>query len=146
MSGNEVAGLRAWARGDYGCEAAVELLVRGFGGRFAAAGWPWLRTDESSGSWWVNPDAITAEAGVLSSGEQAFLILVAALGGGPAVADLGGVLARLDREHLGLVLAGFAHAGGSHEHTVIGWTDAGVRFDRPGPLLDWPDLDFPAVA
>ncbi|QDP95828.1 hypothetical protein FOE78_07865 [Microlunatus elymi] len=133
-----VGGLRAWARGDYACEAAVELLVRGFGGRFASGSWPWVRVDDRSGSCWLDPDEIPAEAGVLSSGERAFLILVAALAGGPPAADLGGVLACLDREHLGLVLAAFAHAGGSHEHAVICWTDEGARFDRPGPLVDWP--------
>jgi hypothetical protein len=30
--------LREWARGMYATEAAVELLVRSFGGRFADAG------------------------------------------------------------------------------------------------------------
>lgn len=42
--GATVAGLRAWARGNYAYEAAVELLMRNFGGRFAegdgpGAGW-----------------------------------------------------------------------------------------------------------
>lgn len=37
------AGLRAGAADSYATEAAVELLVRGFGGRQADPGWPWIR-------------------------------------------------------------------------------------------------------
>lgn len=79
------------------------------------------------------------EAGVLSS-VNALLILVGALAPRMGVADLGGVPARLDREHLGLVSAGFADAGGSHEGTVTRWTDQGARIDRLDPLVDWLDV------
>jgi hypothetical protein len=37
------AGLRDWARGMYATEAAVELLLRAFAGRFAHADQPWIR-------------------------------------------------------------------------------------------------------
>jgi len=36
--------LRAWARGMYTTEAATELLLRAFGGKFAAPGNPWIHT------------------------------------------------------------------------------------------------------
>ncbi|MCB0912482.1 MAG: hypothetical protein KDB60_12785 [Propionibacteriaceae bacterium] len=42
-------GLRAWARGIYPLEAAVELLIRSCGGRFASSGMPWVQPGEEPG-------------------------------------------------------------------------------------------------
>ena len=44
-----VDGLRRWARGAYAEEAAVELLVRSFGGRFCSTGYPWVRRCDRPG-------------------------------------------------------------------------------------------------
>lgn len=134
-----VAGLRAWARGSYAEEAAVELLARSFGGRFASTGWPWVRPCEHSGWFWLDPEGIWTGSGVLSGGERRLLNVVAALVGGQPLADLGGTLAGLDRTNLALVLAAFAHAGGSHEQTLMIMTDDDhAVFQTPGALVPWP--------
>lgn len=138
-----VCGLRTWARGGYATEAAVELLVRAMGGRFAWPDWPWIRSNPIAGWYWIDPDAIVTGSGRLSGGEQRLLAVVAALLDGPPLMDLADTLAGLDRDNLALVLAAFAHAGGSHEDTVLRLTDAGPEFDSPGPLVAWPDDDQP---
>jgi hypothetical protein len=136
-----VAGLRAWARGAYAEEAAVELLARAFGGRFASAGWPWVRPCDRNGWFWLDPEAIWVGSRMLSGGERRLLSVVAALVGGQPLADLGGTLAGLDRRNLELVLAAFAHAAGSHEQSLMKMTDAGPRFQRVEPLVDWPSVE-----
>ena len=113
------AGLRAWAKGLYPLEAAVELLVRVAGGRFASPCYPWIQPCDQPGWWWLNHVAITDDnLGALSGGEQRILRIVASLAAGQPVnlyADLPG----LDRELMSLVLAAMAHANGSHEHPDI---------------------------
>lgn len=134
-----IAGLRGWARGSYAEEAAVELLSRSFGGRFASTRWPWVRSCDHPGWYWLDPDAIWTGSGSLSGGERRLLNVVAALVGGQPLADLGGILAGLDRRNLALVLAALAHAGGSHEHSVLIMTGENTAaLERPGALLDWP--------
>jgi hypothetical protein len=49
--GGMTAELRNWARGCHSTEAAVELLIKARGGRFADAGQPWLRTDDRGITW-----------------------------------------------------------------------------------------------
>jgi hypothetical protein len=141
-----VAGLRAWARGSCAEEAAVELLARAFSGRFASTSWPWVKSCDRPGWFWLDPDAIWTGTGVLSGGERRMLNAIAALLGGQPLSDLGGTLAGLDRANLGLLLAAFAHAGGSHEHAMLILNDDGrlAGIDRPGALVAWPDV--PAVA
>ena len=95
-----IAGLRAWARGSYAEEAAVELLARSFGGRFASTGWPWVCACDRSGWFWLHAEAIWTGSGVLSGGERRLLNVVAALVGGQPLTDLGGTLAGLDRANL----------------------------------------------
>lgn len=113
--------LRAWAAGMYTTEAAVELLIRGFDGRFAAAGNSWITKNENGGHW-VNFETLPAQTGALSSGERAYLHIAASIGlggtDGPTV-NLSDAIASLDRQHLELVLAGLAHAGGSHSHSDV---------------------------
>lgn len=53
--------LRAWAKGAYSSEAAIELLLRSFGGRFAGKGQPWVHDDEDGA--WVDFNAILASLG-----------------------------------------------------------------------------------
>ncbi|GAA2109473.1 hypothetical protein GCM10009841_30810 [Microlunatus panaciterrae] len=141
-----VQGLRWWAQGAYAEEAAVELLVRAFGGRFAAAGWPWVRSCERPGWWRLDADEFGGHTDVLSSGEQRVLAVVEALVSAGPLLDVGGILAGVDRVNLVLILAAFAHAGGSHEHMELIATEDGVRYGRLAPLVSWPDVEIGAVS
>lgn len=110
------AGLRAWAKGLYPLEAAVELLVRTADGRFASPGYPWIQPCDQPGWWWLDHEAITEDnLAALSGGEQRILRIVASLAGGSPV-NLSACLPGLDRDLMELVLAAMAHANGSHEH------------------------------
>lgn len=132
--------LRAWAKGDYTYEAATELLIRAFGGRYAAADRPWIRTDESDGAPWIDFEAIPEHIGGASGGERRFLLLVASIAGNEPVV-LSDVVPGLDRNILELVLAAIAHAGGSHEHSDVK-TDADGMITSFGgklpSLYPWP--------
>lgn len=142
--------LRAWAKGMYTIEAATELLIRGFGGKFAAPGNPWVYTSsEPQGtgqvSAWIDFEAIPEEAGVLSGGERRFLLLAASLAEDVPVV-LGDLVPGLDRSNLELVLAAIAHAGGSHQHSNIKSSDDGSMVLGKGyldSLHPWPQ-DRPA--
>ena len=138
--------LRAWAKGIYPTEAGVELLIRS---GLTSAGYPWVqRSPDSPDRWWIDADQITADTiGVYSGGQQRVLRIAAALLGGLPV-DLFEDVPGLDREHLALVLAAIAHAGGSHEHSgelqpdpAGKWNLNGVRhgFRRLPSLYDWPE-------
>ena len=132
--------LRDWAAGMYTVEAAVELLVRGFGGRFAAVGQPWVHTDRGpDGRPWIDFESMPAQVGVLSSGERALLLIAASIAGGSTV-DLAEVLPALSREHTALVLAAVAHAAGSHEQSDIVLDADGrpVGFTHLEALYRWP--------
>jgi hypothetical protein len=137
--------LRAWARGMYTTEAATELLLRGFGGKFAAPGNPWVHTSaEPHGSGqvraWIDFAAIPEEVGPLSGGERRFLMLAASLAEDVPVV-LGDLVSGLDRENLDLVLAAIAHAGGSHQHSDIRIHDDGSMTRGKGyldSLHPWP--------
>lgn len=134
-----IEALRAWAAGSYADTAAVELLARAFGGRFAAAGHPWVGTD-TAGRMWLDGDALRAASG-LSGGERRVLALVAALIDAEPV-EIVDVVSGLDRHHLDLVLAALAHAGGSHEHAaVVLDPDGTAHLSSPGPLHPWPAAD-----
>ena len=89
------AQLRAWAKGIHGLEAATELLIRGFRGRFADPGCPWVHPTASG--YWIDFDAIPAQTGALSGGEQRFLQIAAALDDGKNTVNLGRCLAGLNR-------------------------------------------------
>jgi len=137
--------LRAWARGMYTTEAATEMLLKAFGGKFAAPGNPWIHTStEPEGpnqvSAWIDFAAIPDEVGPLSGGERRFLMLAASLAENVPVV-LGDVVPGLDRENLDLVLAAIAHAGGSHQHADIRFHEDGTVTRGKG-LLDslhpWP--------
>ncbi|RJT76893.1 hypothetical protein D6T63_15585 [Arthrobacter cheniae] len=132
-------GLRSWAKGTYTTEAATELLIRAHEGRFARPGQPWI----GMGSRWpyVDFEAIEENLGGLSGGERRFLLLVASLGDGGALVDLGDVIPGLDRDVLALVLAAIAHAGGSHEHSGFEFTEDGTPTSivRLARLYDWPN-------
>ena len=130
------AQLRAWAKGIYGMEAATELLIRGFDGRFADPGCPWIQP--TSSGHWIDFESIPELSGALSGGEQRFLKIAAALDDGEVTVNLGRALAGLDRRHVHLVLAGVAHASGTHEHQEISFApDGTVTVDRPGSMYGW---------
>ncbi|MGK3957505.1 hypothetical protein ACLKOZ_15100 [Arthrobacter sp. R4] len=137
--------LRAWAKGVYTIEAATELLIRGFGGKFAAPGNPWVHTrTEAQGpgqvNAWIDFAAVPEGAGVLSGGERRFLLLAASLAEDVPVV-LRDVVPGLDRENLDLVLAAVAHAGGSHEHSDVRFNEDGSMTLGKGyldSLHPWP--------
>ncbi|MCD5342812.1 ABC transporter ATP-binding protein [Arthrobacter sp. AK04] len=137
--------LRAWARGMYTTEAATELLLKAFGGKFAAPGNPWVHTStepEGPGKVraWIDFAAIPEEVGPLSGGERRFLMLAASLAEDVPVV-LGDLVSGLDRENLDLVLAAIAHAGGSHQHSDIRFNDDGSLSMVKGyldSLHPWP--------
>jgi len=131
--------LRAWAKGDYTFEAATELLIRAFGGRYAAANRPWIRKDESDGKPWIDFEAIPEYIGGSSGGERRFLLLVASIAGNEPVV-LSDVVPGLDRDNLSLVLAAIAHAGGSHQHADIRHHEDGTATlsGKLESLYPWP--------
>ena len=137
--------LRAWARGMYPTEAATELLLKAFGGKFAAPGNPWVHTStepEGPGQVraWIDFAAIPEEVGPLSGGERRFLMLAASLAEDVPVV-LGDLVSGLDRENLDLVLAAIAHAGGSHQHSDIRFNEDGSMSLGKGyldSLHPWP--------
>ncbi|WP_037364403.1 hypothetical protein [Nakamurella lactea] len=130
--------LREWARGSYTDEAATELLIRGFRGRFAELGQPWIKP-AGPGTSWIDWDAITPDTvGPLSGGERRYLGITASIGGGLPV-NLHDDL-HLDRGLLELVLAAMAHAAGSHEQSEPVFDAQGVPtgFHREPSLHPWP--------
>ena len=115
--------LRAWAKGIYTSEAACELLIRAFGGRFANPGHPWVAPGDP-GAVWVDFAAITdTNIAALSGGEQRVLRVVASLGGGVSV-DLNDAVTGLDQVTSELVLAAIAHASGWR---LYPWPNRGVQ-------------------
>lgn len=141
------ARLRTWAAGSHPLGAAVELLLRAFGGRFARPDQPWIRV-EANGYVWLDDDVIHAGLGPLSGGERRVLDVVCALVDSDRTVHLADTLAGLDRPNLDLVLAAFAHAAGSHEHSDIvadPVTGAG-GLKRLGSVHPWPRQPTPALS
>lgn len=134
------ASLRAWARGSYGDEAAVELLIRSFDGRFALTGWPWVAPRQRPGGYWLDAEAINPATGQLSGGEQRVLAVVAALAGSqPLERNLADVISGVDRGNQTLILAALSHAGGSHQHSDYQRRpDGSYAITEAGPLFPWP--------
>ena len=99
----------------------MKLLIRGFDGRFAAPGNPWIKPRDHVGHW-ADPEAIPGNTGALSSGERAYLLFTASIGLGGShgtAVNLGDTIPTLGREQLTLILAGIAHANGSHPFSGI---------------------------
>ena len=105
--------LRAWAKGSYATEAAVELLLGACHGRLAEPGWPWLPS--SRGRIWLDATQIATATGGLSAGEVRILSIIESLVIGAPLHDLAGLPAGLDPRTLDLVLAALRHAGGGRE-------------------------------
>ena len=139
MSADEVStapGLREWARGMYPMEAAVELLIRAWGGRFARPGQPWI-TYDINGRAVVDTEKLAYESGAFSGGERRLIGIVLSLLDNEDRVALGEAVSGLDRDTMALVLAALAHANGSHEHSVI----IDNFMQRPGSLYPWPEED-----
>jgi hypothetical protein len=131
--------LRQWAKGNYAYEAATELLIRAFHGRFTSPAWPWITPDRDHSHPWIDFHAIPDNIGMLSSGEQRLLLITASIAGEHPT-SLGDALTGLDRDTLDLILAAAAHAGGSHEHSEMTWgTNGRGTLTRAGTLHPWPD-------
>lgn len=136
------ASLRAWARGSYGDEASVELLIRSFGGRFALPDSPWVAPPARSDEYWLDAEAINPATGHLSGGEQRVLAVVAALASNqPLERNLAEVMSGIDRDHQTLILAALSHAGGSHQHSDYRrQADGTYTISEAGALFSWPKL------
>lgn len=110
--------LRAWAEGNYALEAATELLIRGYRGRYAQSGNTWIKN--RNGRTWIDFNDMASSMASSLGGEKRFLLLVASIGTDAPVV-LGDLVSGLNRELLDLVLAAIAHAGGSHgQSTELG--------------------------
>ena len=144
--------LREWAKGSYPQEAGTELLLRGFGGRFAAPGNPWISrgTTPEGGSDgpWIDFAAIPehASSGAYSGGERRFLLLAASFGEGVPVV-LSDILSGLDRETVILALAAVSHAAGSHQHSGMSFHEDGrpKAFTHRPSLYPWPAEPLPTT-
>jgi len=119
--------LREWAKGNYATEAATELLLRAFGGRFAkpnAWTWPARTTPEGyEDSAWIDFDAILDNIGPLSSGEKGILKLAASIGSLKGEVSIKDALWSLDDSNARLAVTAIARSAGP----------VGGRF-----LLEWP--------
>lgn len=137
--------LRSWAAGSYALEAAVELLIRAFQGRFASPSMPWIEEDDLSGKFWLNCHLIAPNFDAYSGGERRVLTLVQALASDGMWLDLGSIVAGLDRQHTTFALAAIAHAAGSHRQ-YVDWTldDVGGSTDATlaPSLVPWPRDDL----
>jgi hypothetical protein len=102
------AALRRWAQGSLPVEAAVELLVRAWGGRLLNGSW----IQVEPGAAWI--DADSADGGYLSGGERRLLNIALSLADYDHTVCLNDVLPGLDRTALRLVIAATAHAAGAH--------------------------------
>jgi hypothetical protein len=105
--------LREWAEGDYPTEAAVELLIRAKGGRFAHESQPWIeRLGPSLSLCRVDWNRLHDELDIFSGGERRILNVAVSMGSREHPVDLSSNLSGLDDDLLLLVLAATAHAAG----------------------------------
>src|SRR5215207_7944384 len=74
-----IGGLRSWAQGSLTDQAAVELLVSCSDGRFVRPNRAWIRPCARPGWYWLDADALTAQAATLPEGPEKHVLLLAAL-------------------------------------------------------------------
>ena len=147
-------GLRAWAKGDYTYEAAVELLIRTGWTDWGAFRDDFVGEREWDGLPWIDFEALgdvlrgEKESAVMaaSGGELRVLRIAYSLAGN----GLSNTIPGLDRDRMALVLAGLAHANGSHEHSdlvedpngrmVSERTGTRMSFKKLGTLYPWPEV------
>lgn len=99
--------LRATAHQVLATEAATELLIRGYGGRFAGEDQPWIYRHEG---WpFIDFEAVQRNTGPLQETERNLLLFAASLAGG-AVVSLSSVIAGMDRDAQDLAIQALQHA------------------------------------
>jgi hypothetical protein len=121
--------LREWAKGNYATEAATELLIRAFDGRFAAPDNPWVEPVlNNEGMAWIDFEAIPNHIGPLSSGQRGVLQIAASIGSLRAKVSIKDAVWSLDETNARLVVTAIARSVGpvaqGHLHR--------------GPLMEWP--------
>ena len=99
--------LRAWARGDFAAEAAVDLLL--WQNRVISPHAPWINVQSDYAA--IDPDRLANDVAGLSGGERRVVAIAASLLGGPPV-DLRDALGNLDDAVTRKVLAALSHACG----------------------------------
>ncbi|MCA4132900.1 hypothetical protein [Arthrobacter sp. M4] len=130
--------LRAWATGDYCYEAAVEMLLRGFHGRFAQNINPWVCPDGLTGRTSVDFASIPYHIAGCSKVEQQFLLFAASLAEGIEI-NLADVIPGLERAEVELILAAISHASASHEcPPSAAGNDGPTRAAPMTALYPWP--------
>ncbi len=77
-----LTGLRWWAQGVLGDQAAVGLLATIAGGRHIRPGVAWVRPCARPGWYWLDADALAAYAATRAGDERRVLSLAARLVGG----------------------------------------------------------------
>lgn len=131
--------LRSWATGDYCYEAAVEMLLRGFSGRFAQTVNPWVCSDKITGEISIDFASIPDLIGGCSRNERQYLLFAASLAEGVRI-DLADAIPGLEREAIQLILAAVAHAAASHERTApIRGVEGVIQPVKTRALYPWPD-------
>lgn len=129
--------LRAWAQGLYPSEAATEMLIRAG----SAQTWrPWIARYED-GAYGITFDTIPDHLGGMSGGERRFLLAAASIGSEAVDVPLGYVVSGIDRYLVELILAGIAHAAGTHEGTPYRYDPDTRRLSfgpSPTSLHGWP--------
>lgn len=103
--------LREWAQGLYPSEAATEMLIRA---GFAQTWRPWIVTHEP-GAYGINFAQTTEHLDGMSGGQRRFLLAAASIGTETVDVPIGYVVCGIDRYLVDLILAGIAHAAGTHE-------------------------------
>jgi hypothetical protein len=139
--------LRQWAKGSPNQEAATELLLRAFAGRYARPEQPWVNMGVGYMSLWIDFAGIPDQIPWLPDRERRVLLVAASLAENVPVV-LGEVLVGLDKDNLALVLAAIAHAG-TNRVPRGSWTRP-AGSDGPGgicleSLYPWPE-ETPADA
>ena len=117
--------LRQWAKGSPNQEAATELLLRAFAGRYARPEQPWVNTGVGYMSVWIDFAGMPDQILWLPDRERHVLLVAASLAENVPVV-LGEVLVGLDKDNLALVLAAIAHAGTTEYHGVFGQDPPGA--------------------
>lgn len=122
-------------------EAATELLIRAFGGKYAQPGNPWVEHPDSPAAY-INFEAIPEHVDeVENQRARQVLMLAASLSDLDVKVSLGDLLYELDREVLDLVLAAVAHAASSDDYEVmVEDPDGTVYMDGLPSLHPWPTV------
>lgn len=100
--------LRAHARHSPVHAAATEMLIRGYDGKFAALGQPWIRPGLLKTPAAVNFPALVTYAASLPADERNFLTLVASVADAEQV-SLGSLVPGLGHREIEVLLSAICH-------------------------------------